>query len=119
MNFTKSDLKTGMRVTTKHGETYLVLKQFSHTYNNDSDILVGYCGHSWEGLKNYNEDLTSRGDSSQNIVKVEVPNHCYSVLDQKYDSETAYKTLWNKNEIREVTLQEIEDQLGYKFKIVG
>ena len=30
-----------------------------------------------------------------------------------------YKTIWQREEIKEMTVKEIEKELGYKIKIVG
>jgi hypothetical protein len=82
---TKSDLKTGMHVVTRDGIEYMVLKDT--TYN--KDILVAVhedeCGGSWRELDDYNDNMTYKRHSDDDIVKVYAPIYEYTTLDYKYD----------------------------------
>jgi hypothetical protein len=118
---TKSDLKTGMRVTNRAGTKFLVLKDFKHEYDISSNVLVGlgYCG--WWNLKSFKEDLTGEY-SNDDIMKVEIPYHCYDVTgvsDKSVDPTFGYHVLWERDNPKEVTIKDIEDKFGCKVKIVS
>ncbi len=59
----------------------------------------------------YYDDLTSRSDSDNDIMKI-------SVSDNPFDF-THGAIIWEREEAVEMTLDEIEEALGYKVKIVG
>lgn len=59
----------------------------------------------------YYEDLTSRSYSDNDIMKI-------SVCDNPFDF-THGAIIWEREEVVEMTLDEIEEALGYKVKIVG
>lgn len=105
---TKSDLKNRMLVRAKCGSLYMVVDGF----------LVKESG--WFSLNCYNEDLTIKRDvrvkgcinlEDYDITKV------YSVAKSFNTNEC--ELLWERPEVKELTIQEIEDKLGYKVKIVG
>lgn len=100
-NITKSDLKTGMRVTTRNGRKLLVLKNFKHLYDESSEVLVGIGSASWFKLDYINEDLTATYDIDD-IVKVEIPYHYYNVTknEPEADEEFNYQVLW----LRDLTI---------------
>lgn len=72
----KSELKTGMRVETREGETYLVIKDIdSRRYGHQDVAFVN--GSFLEGTS-FNEDLTHKRDNDYDIVKV---FNCYKETD--------------------------------------
>ena len=120
---TKSELKNGMIVTTREGKEYLFLKDFvlNDTYimsSCDEGILVNGQIPSWNMMKNYNDDLTNIQYNELDIVKVEIVNHPHdlmNIMDEKW-----YRTLvWERKELRKMTVAEIEAILGYKIEIVS
>lgn len=101
----KEDLKTGMRVTKRNGRTSIVLRG---TTNGDIISCIGVDG-SWSSLN----DVTFGSGSQYDIVKVED-----SV--QNMDYLFQYNTLvWHEVEvIEELTMEQLEKELGRKVKIV-
>lgn len=112
----KSNLKTGMRVTTRRGNKYAVLLQAITDDGKITDILASPTG--WLQLDNYSDDLalTDSNTSSKGfeIVKVEVAKYGGSILKK----EGRFETIWERQEPKELTLDEIEKELGYPVKIV-
>lgn len=114
---TKADLKTGMRVTFRNGETAIVLIGcgFSgHIAEESTDVLVNHETKFWTQINSVNPDLTSSHNKSFDIIKIEMPDHPYSVFGDK-----VYLTVWEISEAKLMTIAEIENKLGYKIKIVG
>jgi hypothetical protein len=111
----KSDLRTGMRVTLKNGRSFIVLLNFKHVYDKTTDILLSSEGNtSWNCLSYYNDDLTHHDYDGDDIVKVEVPEHAYALFNKSY----RYQCVWERTEPKEMTVEEIQNILGYKIKVV-
>ena len=106
----KSDLKTGMRATTRRGGEYLVLLG-AVTQQGVGDILLSESGFNW--LSNYTDKLTLGG--YLDIMKIEQP--LYFADMKKKDCE--YITIWERQSPKEMTLEDIEAELGYPVKIIG
>jgi hypothetical protein len=114
---TKSDLKTGMRVTYRNGNTAMVLKEcdfFGSIANGENEVIVNFAISSWIRFEHLNNDLTCRFNKSQDIVKIEIPEHPYEV----FKENGSFYTVWERKEPKLVTIAEIEKILGYPFKIV-
>lgn len=82
---TKSELKTGMHVVARDGAEYVVLKNTA--YNKDILIVVHedeYRG-SWRELEDYNDNMTSKTRSDDDIIKVYAPIYEYTTLEYKFD----------------------------------
>ena len=120
---TKSDLKTGMIVKTRCGNYYRVFL--------DSITNASYCGNikdrlvqiepnygaSWIDLDFVDDDLiyNSSLNSDYTIVEVLVSQiSCDLVKNHSLDA----KVIWKREEVREMTMTELEEVLGYKVKIV-
>ena len=106
------ELKTGMIVTTRNGDSYIVMRDFI----DEGDILAGLSfnnkiSDTWTSLSNYNQDMTNSGFPHIDIMSV------YSSY--PYSSDTPKKLLWERKEYKEVTMKEIEEKFGCKVKIVG
>ena len=98
---TKKDLKNGDIVTLRNGDKLVLCdKRFS-------DLTGDYSNHLCD-LDELKDDLTYKawdGDSSNDIVKVERP--------------VKYETVFEREEAKELTVDEISEKLGYKVKVVG
>lgn len=88
-----SDKPIGTKITTETGE--ILVKDDEKDFENPNHILR---------ISGINEDLTIDEYWGTKIVKVEVPT---------------YSTIYEEKEAKEMTLKEIEEQLGYKIKIKG
>jgi len=109
----KQDLRTGMRVTIRDGSQYYVLLgipvgttgQYVDVLHNESDLLF---------LDEYNNSLSDCDNRKYDIIKVEVPLYITDVL----DLNAKYKIIWERP-FRELTLREIEKELGCSVRIIG
>ena len=124
----KSDLKSGMIL--ECGNKYLFLVVLDH-YNGEplllgvdddnSDCNLCFNGE-WMCLNDYNDDLVVCYDDDEFSIKnVYIPrSHVVNKLAayQKIPIKTNDDTTQDE-EVQEVTIKEIEEQLGYKIKIVG
>ena len=103
----KSDLKTGMTVTTENGSDYLVLIMDGEMILANVKGKSAICGDS------VGEDLTVVRDL--NIMKVYMRNGI-TLNDLMFTH--GRKLLWERKKAKEMTLSEIEEQLGYPVKII-
>ena len=110
----KSDLKTGMKVTTREGIEYIVLLNVKHEYSDAKDIIVGVTDiDNWLRLDSYNDNLTFKDRMMRelDIIDVKVPSHLANLIADTKSLE------WGL-QIKEMTQAEIEETLGYKIKII-
>ena len=111
----KSDLKTGMVVETRNGEKYLVML---NTDYKDME-LINFKG-GYLPLYYYNSELIFAEQPFRefDIVKAYlVENSIRWLLSNKERME--FKLIWErKEEVKEMTVKEIEKELGYTVKIV-
>lgn len=108
----KSDLRTGMRVTLRDGSVYFVFKDVP-VGDDYFDILC--MGDDYLILDDYDENLCDCDNRKYDIVKIEIPMYIPDVFnpESKY-----YKVIWERP-IREITLREIEKELGCTVRIIG
>ncbi len=101
----KSDLKTGMWVELRNGNSHIVLLDTP----NEGDVLGG---NGWNRFSSYSRDLTNRSYKTLDIVKVfEVhPTDAFSGEDKKL--------IWEREETKEMTVAEISKKLGFDVKVV-
>ena len=71
---TLGDLKTGMRLITRDGEEYIVLKNVNSPFHKNIDMFVCIDGDKYEESSNYTQDLLCMGWSELDIVKVYAQN---------------------------------------------
>ena len=92
IKFTKSDLRYGDKLTLRNGKVGI--------YTGDETYIDGLCNC------HINNDLTNNGScgSELDIVKVERPRK--------------YKTVYEREKVREMTVEEISKELGYEVKVV-
>jgi hypothetical protein len=118
---TKSELKTGMVVTRRDGMKLTVYRNcgcsFGHTIHND--VIVNGYSENWHPLDNYTEDLlNNKGYPEYDIVKVELVHHPYDYNRYPFNAERV-KTLWERKDVKKMTVAEIESILGYKVEIIS
>lgn len=92
IKFKKSDLRDGDKITFRNGKAGI--------YTGDETYIDGLCNC------HINNDLTNNGSrgSELDIVKVERPRK--------------YKTVYEREKVREMTVEEICKALGYEVKVV-
>ena len=114
----KSDLRTGMVVTTKDGDHFRVFLNTVTNLNPEINgvlIKIDHKNASWLDLKSFNDDLESYGGYT--IVKIEIPRILTDLVGLY--NEIGKVTIWEREEVKEITVAEIEKILGYKVKIVA
>lgn len=117
--FTKADLKTGMIVVTRAGIEYIVVKGMEHDFDSTRDLIVNTSKRTWDGLEFYTNDLLNNSDMPEmDIMEVYLAPHphCMQSIDYKRDER---KLLWKREEVKELTVDEISKLLGYKVRVVG
>ena len=109
----KSDLKSGMTVKIRKGERYLVIKNYETKLYGVCDVLVNK--NSFLTLNDYNEDLIlkDKNDFQFDIMEVYKPVYDSHIFDFE-----EHELIWEREEAKEMTLEEIEKELGYKIEIV-
>lgn len=114
-----SELKTGMVVTTREGNEYIVYKDAMCYLPSDSGtVFVNSKLHLWHKAdENFTEELTHKNSYAWDVIKVEVVNHPYCYMDLNYN-RCERKVLWERQEVKEVTMAEVEAKFGCKVKIV-
>lgn len=109
----KSDLRTGMRVTTRNGGKFIILLNCSDNVHKHRDIMTSLSG-IWSDIDEYEEDLTCRTDDIFDIMTIEIPEYSNDL----FSESCKFETLWQRQEIKEMTIEEIQKELGYKIKVV-
>lgn len=100
--YTKNDLKDGMVVKTREGNYYLVC----------GDLFIRDMG--FLEINTYNNDLTNKLSIEEDIVAVYGKIYTLCAL-----KNIEYNTvLWKREEAKEMTIAEIEKELGYSIKVV-
>lgn len=107
--FAKADLKTGMVVETRDENRYFVLEQEGRIKVIDMD---GSC------LSEIYDDLTADKKEDDIMVVYQAPTFDDVTEIADLYMKNGY-VLWERQEPREMTLEEVEKELGYKIKIVG
>jgi len=94
----KSDLKTGMRVKTRNGNIYLVVKDVDATLYGHQDVaLVNNNGFIL--LDDYNEDLTDNCNSNYDIVEVfQITWDANSLLSDSFLNLDERFSIWKREE---------------------
>ena len=108
---TLDELKTGMIVETRNGNSYIVMRDFI----DDGDVLAGLSDsdnitNTWTSLSAYNKDM------EHNLLpEIDIMSVYASYL---YNIDKPEKLLWKREEYKEITMREIEEMFGCKVKIV-
>ena len=111
MKFTKSDLEVGMLVETKDGCKGIVCnREVADNY------FIAFQSGAID-LRWFDDNLNKMSDDDDKIMKVYgLPLHETSIDDML---NVDYRVLiWERKEVKEVTMEEIEEIYGCKIKIV-
>lgn len=106
-SFTKKDLKNRMVVETRGQHLFLVV----------DNCLLGY--GEWNRLSMFDENLMFKGGLYRelDIMKVYPEIECFSKTDKSLFLPN--RPVWERDGIKELTIEELEKQYGCKVKIVG
>lgn len=118
-NFSKLDLRTGMIVETRDGGVYTVYMQACSKEIKGEDVIIG-SSDGWQTLDIFTLDLFNERleyliTRKLDIIKVYLPNTIGDIV-KSYKNITL---LWEKKDtVKEMTIKEIEEKLGYSIKII-
>ncbi len=109
--FTKSDLKSGMLVVKRNGNKELIIGEY---------LMASDCGFNC--LSSVKEDLTNTNSKEFDIVDVyDINTHTIgSFKSDSFDIERLTR-IYKREEtkvIKELTIEDIQKELGYEFKII-
>lgn len=109
------DLKTGWRVQTRNGDTYVVLRDCETQKYGHQDVLLGGFSGGFLVGSYYDANLFYKDDYDFDIMKI----YETTVRADVFDSNHMGKLVWERtNEPKDMTLSEIERALGYPVRIV-
>ena len=107
--FKKDDLKVGYLVKVRNGE-------FAHVVNTINNGMCFNYERSWSTVANYNENLTNVLYDDFDIVEV------YGLTEKGCEAHkfgiNDRNLLWKREEVKEMTIEEIQKALGHKIKVV-
>lgn len=104
--FTKADLKTGMRVKLRDGDTYIILQNVQTEHYGFQNIFLA-SQNGYEVGSSIKNDLTWDGDPDWDIIEVYDKPSNSEILD-----ETKFgKLLWQRPEPMILTIEEAEAAL--------
>lgn len=109
----KSDLRTGMRVTIRDGSQFNVLLGVP-VKTRDQPVDILYNESSFLDLEDYDNNLFDCDERKYDIIKVEIPHTIFDIS----DFNAKYVVVWERP-FRELTLRDIEKELGCSVRIIG
>lgn len=110
------DLKTGWRVKTRNGNTYVVLRNCETDHYGHQDVMFINLDDGYVIGSSYDSNLIDHHNSDYDIMQV------YETLvnGKVFDKTRMGELVWERTEEpKDMTLSEIEDALGYPVRIVG
>lgn len=113
---TLKDLKTGWRVRTRNGDTYIVLRGCETDDYGHQDVIFADFYNGFLIGSDYDENLLDTTDSDYDIIRVYKTKVNGEVINRNYMGDLVWE---RTDEPKDMTLSEIEDALGYPVRIVG
>lgn len=118
--FSKDDLKVGYVVQRRDGTLFMVVPVMSKGgANNEYEMRIVDKEYHWDSIPKYSDDLkTDNNFTGFDIVKVygfsKYANNCLQISTENRN------LIWERKEEikKEMTVEEIEKELGYSVKIV-
>ena len=109
-DFTRDDLRTGMKVITRDNNTYLVALDTT-----SGSGLANYNHETHIPLNDTCRDLTSNRNKDKDIIEVWDSINISDIL----DSTRHWEKIWERPAtVRELTMAEVNAQFGCECKIV-
>lgn len=112
---TKSELKTGMIITNRNGDKFMVFRKASVRDESERDFLVEIYGRVFSELYNYDESMMSYVDTQFDIMRVEQCDAVRDLLNPKRETTL----LWKRKEKKRYTYAQLREILGEEFEVVG
>ena len=113
----KSDLVNGAIVKLRNGNKYMLLFD-TNGYNGRDDLLINVYTGGYIRLCEYNEDLTSVDRNQRHDI---VAVYQSSYVDDNFKEHIIHNEdtwTWQRQETKEMTVEEISKALGYDVKVV-
>lgn len=120
---TKADLRTGMIVTLRNGDEYMVYRNTVSTWTNEHqfgvDCIVEITNkHEWQDLSNeFTDRLTSTHNRKWDIIKIEEASHPFAFISPDYERDKR-RVLWKRDTVRKYTFNQLKEILGHDFELV-
>lgn len=116
----KSDLRSGDLVKTEEGNIYMVLLNTKAANNHSENILLNLITGNYIELNLYSEDLTNNFDEDCHIKEICSENYVGNNFRKNnlLKHIGSFYSTWKREDKKEVTISEIEKELGYPIKIV-
>lgn len=110
----KYDLKAGYLIEFRNGLKGVVVRR----WNDDLAIMcIDDCVYDLDS--DFGKDMTFDFGRHGDIMKIySQPDGVSDCMLSKMFNPFVRKLLWERNEIKKMTLQDIRDQLGYDFELV-
>lgn len=107
---TKSDLKTGMRVETREGKVYMVLKDCKTLLDGNQNILFCNKGSFLVG-SDYDEKLFDvYGDREQDIVGIyQSSSYAHYCNGNTLDFDKPYHCIWKRDDKKDSLVRRVEE----------
>lgn len=123
MKFTKSDLRTGMKVILENDDNLIVFLGVENASLLNGDYLVNKHNYEhWYRLDDFADDLTSLFNNRLNIKEVYIPKFPMEILNKhsmEDDWVLKHSEYSDVNKSKKMTIKDIENILGYKVEITS
>lgn len=103
----KADLKSGMVIEVRSGDRYLVLRD-----NKKLTFMNANC-KSYIDSRNLGKDMLRLTYNNLDIMRV------FDKVSILNDVQNTTCLLWERKEVKKMTLAEIENELGYKVEVIA
>ena len=91
----KKDLNNNHALRLRNGDIYVVARQSTDC----DDVIMQPRSGRWMEFSDFNENLQYIGNKDRDVVEV-------------------YRTIWERKEVKELTMKEVEKKFGCKVKII-
>jgi hypothetical protein len=116
--FTKADLKSGMVVEIRSGQTLLVVGGSLLTLTGGGLIISKHYGKDLKNLLNPNADIMKIYGLPFDGFKDHLNSDVSDLMTKHYKDPKICKLLWEREEVAEMTLEQVCEALGKTIKIV-
>lgn len=114
---TLDDLETGMRLITRDGSQFIVLKDVNSPCYKNVNMFIGIDGETYEEDRDYTQDLLCKDDTELDIVKIYAQNKgdfiCSDVLTCPIEE---MDLIWERKENRPILTDKEKKYLEFIIK---
>lgn len=116
----KNDLRSGMIVTCRNRNQYLVLVEACESVLSYTTIGINRTGSGYINFdaSSFSKDLTDKINSDWDVMSVDRFSHYSAIADWfKFETEPTIN-LWKRQEKKKYTYDQLKELLGEEFEIV-